>query len=153
MTQAQIVTLINNTVTNNSNLVNGSTTGSLRSIGSSAESSTYKMGEYALAEGRETMASGKYSHAEGLETTANGFYQHVQGKYNIEDTDSKYAHIVGNGESEENRSNAHTIDWEGNSEYLATTSDISNYAYSKSEIDIALNNYINDIATLIGGEA
>jgi hypothetical protein len=27
--------------------------------------------------------------------------QHVQGRYNIEDTAGKYAHIVGNGEKED----------------------------------------------------
>ena len=37
----------------------------------------------------------------------------MQGKYNINDVDDKYAHIVGNGTSNE-RSNAHTIDWNGN---------------------------------------
>lgn len=39
--------------------------------------------------------------------------QHVQGKYNIQDTAGKYAHIVGNGTSTAYRSNAHTLDWEG----------------------------------------
>jgi hypothetical protein len=30
------------------------------------------------------------------------------------DVQGKYAHIVGNGADEDNRSNAHTLDWEGN---------------------------------------
>ena len=30
------------------------------------------------------------------------------------DTENKYAHIVGNGTSNENRSNAYTLDWDGN---------------------------------------
>jgi hypothetical protein len=64
------------------------------------------------AEGNGTTASGSSSHAEGLKTTASSNYQHVQGTYNIEDTDNKYAHIVGNGDYR-NRSNAHTIDWNG----------------------------------------
>ena len=38
----------------------------------------------------------------------------MQGKYNIEDTNNKYAHIVGNGIGENSRSNAHTLDWNGN---------------------------------------
>jgi hypothetical protein len=42
---------------------------------------------------------------------ATGDYSHVQGKYNIPDSSS--AHIVGNG-SEAGRSNAHTLDWDGN---------------------------------------
>ena len=38
----------------------------------------------------------------------------MQGKYNINDTNRKYAHIVGNGTAEDVLSNAHTLDWEGN---------------------------------------
>lgn len=87
-------------------------------------------GEDSHAEGRNTIAKGDYSHAEGSGTEtyimayashAEGFgskassnYQHVQGKYNIEDANDKYAHIVGNGKNDDNRSNAHTLDWNGN---------------------------------------
>lgn len=60
------------------------------------------------------VASGNYAFAEGSGTIASGEAQHVQGKYNIEDTENKYAHIVGNGTNNSARSNAHTIDWEGN---------------------------------------
>ena len=67
----------------------------------------------AHAEGEVCIASGQASHAEGLETLASSDNQHVQGKYNIEDKASKYAHIIGNGE-ENARSNAHTLDWNGN---------------------------------------
>lgn len=66
------------------------------------------------AEGRSTEASGENSHAEGFGTIAAGEHQHAQGKFNIEDTENKYAHIVGNGSSKSSRSNAHTVDWNGN---------------------------------------
>ena len=66
------------------------------------------------AEGYYTTASGDYSHAEGYNTISSSENQHVQGKYNIEDKDNKYAHIVGNGTDDTVRSNAHTLDWEGN---------------------------------------
>lgn len=69
------------------------------------------------AEGESTEAKGGQSHAEGLGTKASGSVQHVQGKYNIEDTENKYAHIVGNGNDSDNRSNAHTVDWDGNAWY------------------------------------
>lgn len=71
-------------------------------------------GEISHAEGSYTTASGSISHAEGWDTVASGEYQHVQGKNNISDTTS--AHIIGNGTGSEdvNRSNAHTIDWNGN---------------------------------------
>lgn len=71
-------------------------------------------GESSHAEGFYTEASGDSSHAEGSNTTALSDCQHVQGKYNIEDTEGKYAHIVGNGSSRDNKSNAHTLDWNGN---------------------------------------
>ena len=45
-------------------------------------------------------------------------YQHVQGQYN--EPDSKLAHIVGNGKSDSNRSNAHTLDWNGNAWFAGT---------------------------------
>ena len=73
-------------------------------------------GESAHAEGQNTKAYGYASHTEGVGTEAYGEAQHVQGKYNIDDTDGRYAHIVGNGTSntEEYASNAHTLDWQGN---------------------------------------
>ena len=73
-------------------------------------------GDYSHAEGRKTTANGDYSHVEGYETIAWGDYSHVEGKYNIENGGT-YAHIVGNGRTVEggiSRSNAHTLDWDGN---------------------------------------
>lgn len=73
---------------------------------------TTASGYYSHAEGVNTTASGYCSHAEGRNTTASGNTQHVQGKYNVRDT--TLAHIVGNGSSDSNKSNAHTLDWQGN---------------------------------------
>ena len=75
--------------------------------------STTASGAYSHAEGTSTTASGNHSHAEGYWTTASGDSQHIQGKYNVEDSQGKYAHIVGNGTSNSSRSNAHTLDWNG----------------------------------------
>lgn len=91
--------------------------------------SSHAEGSYAVAsgitshaEGEGTKAYGKSSHAEGSFTTASSNYQHVQGKYNIEDKSNKYAHIVGNGKSGMERSNAHTLDWKGNGWYAGKLS-------------------------------
>ena len=84
--------------------------------GSSSHAQGYRTtasASYSHAEGGNTVASGAGSHAEGYGTIAKGESQHVQGEYNIEDTSNTYAHIVGNGSSSA-RSNAHTIDWQGN---------------------------------------
>ena len=81
--------------------------------GSHAEGhSTTASGKYSHAECYNTTASGNYSHAEGYCTYAYSVCQHVQGKYNVEDSQNKYAHIVGNG-TDASRSNAHTLDWNG----------------------------------------
>lgn len=78
---------------------------------------TASYGRNSHTEGEETIANGRSSHAEGEGTIANKACQHVQGKYNIQS--SSYAHIVGNGSYDYDsdtitRSNAHTLDWEGN---------------------------------------
>lgn len=70
----------------------------------------------AHAEGIYTYATGAASHAEGYATRADWMGQHAQGKYSVPDVTNTYAHIVGNGTSSQ-KSNAHTIDWEGNSWY------------------------------------
>lgn len=81
---------------------------------------TTASGDYSHAEGYDTTASGEDSHAEGYRTKARGTYQHVQGKFNIEDTNNKYSHIVGNGTNSSSRSNAHTLDWDGNAWFAGT---------------------------------
>lgn len=71
------------------------------------------------SEGYDTTASGNCSHAEGFHTEARGSCQHVRGKYNVVDTEDKYADVVGNGEdtTDDKRSNAYTLDWDGNAWY------------------------------------
>lgn len=75
---------------------------------------------FAHAEGNCTKADAPVSHAEGNCTAAESQFQHVQGRYNVADSAGKYAHIVGNGTSENARSNAHTLDWEGNAWFAGT---------------------------------
>ena len=81
---------------------------------------TRAIGKGSHAEGSYSKTSGQFSHAEGYNTLASSQYQHVQGKYNVEDTASTYAHIVGNGTSDSKRSNAHTVDWNGNGWFAGT---------------------------------
>lgn len=68
------------------------------------------------AEGSYTIAFGDYSHVEGLGTQATKAYQHVQGKYNVIQgvNDTEMAMIIGNGTANNARSNALSIDWDGN---------------------------------------
>lgn len=80
-------------------------------------------GDQAHAEGYSNVASGAVSHAEGRSTIANHWAQHVFGAYNTEDPSTaasnmpgNYVEIVGNGTgtAAADRSNARTLDWNGN---------------------------------------
>lgn len=74
---------------------------------------TTASGYYAHSEGFYTTASGNHSHAEGVCTKASSPNQHVEGKYNVEDTNGTYAHIIGNGPSDSERKNIFTVNWDG----------------------------------------
>ena len=113
---------------------------------SHAEGYKTKAEEFAShAEGKETIASGYASHAEGCGTVAKVNYCHVQGKYSIYQDNNgnplNYAHIVGNGRSNIARSNAHTLDWEGNAWYQGSvTSNGADYAEFFEWLDGNLDN-------------
>lgn len=91
---------------------------------SHAENShTIASGNASHAEGANTQASGHYSHAEGYYTRATHKAQHVFGEFNVLDGSSStasnrgnYVEIVGNGTGASARSNARTLDWNGNEE-------------------------------------
>lgn len=121
---------IQNEISQINNWQNGTTINSIRMTSSTAEDTDpqsenpYVLGEAALAEGKNTKAVGDQSHVQGLGTIANYASQHVFGEYNIPDSiqngssNSKgnYIEIVGNGTGSniQNRSNARTLDWNGN---------------------------------------
>ena len=97
----------------NSSHAEGNTTKASGNYSHAEGRNTTASGNSSHAEGSKTVASGYGSHAEGASTTASSENQHVQGKHNVEDSQNKYAHIVGNGVSNIDRSNAHTLDWNG----------------------------------------
>lgn len=152
----------------NSNLVNGSASGSFRGIDTKEEDGNYTIGSYAFAEGLGTKASGGGAHAEGHNTEASGYYSHAEGcgfgpgdsgsiassycshaegcgttaagyyshsqnygtkaltksqtvigEYNKLDTVTSsnsrgdYAFAIGNGTANTDRSNAFTVEWDG----------------------------------------
>lgn len=96
-----------------------------------------------------TTASGDYSHAEGFCTIASGQHQHAQGRLNL--NNNQYAHIVGNGTiasgdhenyyESQDRSNAHTLTWEGLGWFAqGTTSAGADYAEYFEWLDGNINN-------------
>lgn len=76
---------------------------------------THATGQASHSEGENTIASGLDSHAQGTGTQATGASQHVAGKYNA--TNANFAEIIGNGTADNSRSNARTLDWNGNGWY------------------------------------
>jgi hypothetical protein len=61
-----------------------------------------------------TQDIGINSFAVGNGTVALSENQVVRGRFNEEDNTNQYADIVGNGTSDADRSNAYTLDWDGN---------------------------------------
>lgn len=121
-------------------------------------------GDSSHAEGNETTSSGMFSHVEGYKATSSGMSshaeggdttashaegsntiassesQHVQGKYNIEDNNKKYAHIVGNGEYGK-KSNAHTLDWNGNAWFAGK---VTQEGTPTEDKDLTTKKYVDD---------
>lgn len=82
---------------------------------------TTASGAVATATGSQTVASGSASATFGIQTKANHRAQFVFGAFNEEDASSaesysrgNYVEVVGNGTADDARSNARTLDWEGN---------------------------------------
>lgn len=123
---------------------------------------TKGVGIHTHAEGYKTTARGRYSHTEGLETStglgadashAGGYgtkassqYQTAIGKFNVEDINNQYAFIIGNGSSDNARSNAFTVDWYGNAAATAYNN-ISDIRLKKNieDTDISALDAINAI--------
>ena len=116
-------------------------------------SNTNASGIDAHAEGGSTTASGSYAHAEGSNTTANHKSQHVFGEYNVLDTSTDpstargtYVEIVGKGTSNNARSNARTLDWNGN-ETLAGKLTLG--AAPTANMDAATKQYVDNAMTVV----
>ena len=142
------------TASGSSSHAEGSGTTASGSSSHAEGSGTTASGNFSHAEGNNTTASGNFSHAEGNNTKASSHWQHVQGKYNVEDTAATYAHIVGNGNNS-TRSNAHTLDWDGNAwfasdVYVGSTSGInkdegSQKLATETYVDSMINNALSAI--------
>ena len=131
----------NTTASGENSHAEGSNTTASGIVSHAEGESTIANGIVSHAEGFNTRAGGNSSHAEGFNTRASSGNQHVQGKYNIEDTTGTYAHIVGNGTSDGARSNAHTLDWQGNAWYQGKLSQDGTPTEDK---DLVTKKYVDD---------
>lgn len=148
------------------NIKNGSQSGSLRTTNSEFESALYTIGTNAFAEGFKTQATGLQSHAAGSNsiasgsnsyaggqnTVAKGMNQTSIGKYNTIDQESKYALIIGNGENNLVRSNAMTVDWQGNIKIAGNIENSSNptedsHLTNKAYVDNKIETQVASIVT------
>lgn len=128
---------------------------SLYVFDSTATEATPIYSAYSHAEGRFTIASDRYAHSEGYHTKASGSYSHAQnlytiagyvsqtamGEYNSNKTNTLLE--VGNGTSEQDRSNAFEVYKDGHAE-IQTQGNTDNSVVIKSEI----NNKQDKFATL-----
>jgi len=105
-----------------------------------------------VAVGYQTKASGQYSHAEGYGTKAASANQFVEGKYNVEDSSTVYAHIVGGGTADDARANIGTLDWSGNLVVAGDITDGSNNVLSGKQDTLVSGTNIKTVGgtTILG---
>ena len=90
-------------------------------------------------EGRDNLGLGSNQHIEGWGNIGIRDNVHIDGQYAEIDYEGKYIHITGNGTDDENRSNAHTIDEEGNGWYAK---DVYIKGHTEKDEALTLNKYI-----------
>ena len=87
------------------------------------------LGEYCDCDGGCSLVVGGH-------VNSRGAYQIVTGKYNINDSGSgwslgNFSFIIGNGTSDTSRSNAYTLDWQGNGTFAGTVSSATGADYAE----------------------
>ena len=105
-------------------------------------------GNGSFAAGGFTVAGARCSAALGNGTTANGGNSLVAGKYNVIDTaqaaettgEREFALIIGNGTDANNRSNAMTVDWDGNA---VVAGKLTVGAAPVNAMDVATKQYVD----------
>lgn len=117
-------------------------------------------GQFSHAEGSYCITRKDYSHAQNRGTIASALASTTMGTYNIEDTNAtttthpsgtrgyrQYALIIGNGEDDNNRSNAMTVAWNGNTAIAGTLIQSSDRRL-KEHIDYLGNDAVDFIHNL-----
>lgn len=109
-------------------------------------------------EGQGCIAWHENTHAEGIGTITGNASQHVQGKWNA--YAQNMADIVGNGTDAKHRSNAYTLDWDGNGVYAGKVTvgsgptnnmDVATKQYVDNAISSVTPTLPNASSTVVGG--
>ena len=101
---------------------------------------------FAYGDGAEALAPASSAFGVGTQASTEG--AHVTGTYNLIDNEHKYLHIVGNGSSDI-RSNAHTLDKNGNAWFSGNISgQINGEEISLASLKNLCNTLHNYISTV-----
>lgn len=120
-----------NTASSNNSVAIGSQNTASGHLSMAIGSSNKAYGTYSIALGENSITSGLKSVAMGTGLITIGDYQTALGKFNVDETESDMRNlfVLGNGTDASNRSNAMTVDWEGN---LGLSGGITNLNSSNS---------------------
>ena len=114
------------------------------SIKTSNDSGLDATGDYALAEGGNTLASGFASHAEGSGTTANWFFAHAEGYQTLSNSFATHA------EGYKTTASGAYSHAEG---YQTTANDSSSHAEGENTIASGLQSHSEGLGTTASGQA
>lgn len=113
--------------------------------------STLASGGGSVAMGQKTVANATCSAAIGNNVKATGRAAMAIGQFNVEDTNAedishgggarKYLFIIGNGTADDARSNAMTVDWDGNGIFAGK---LTVGAAPTADMDVATKKYVDD---------
>ena len=124
------------------NILDGNAIGSARTIGA-RDSEGQPLGEYAWAEGKDTIASGQTSHAEGNQTTASGDYSHAEG------AGPKASGAASHAEGDSTTASGNSSHAEG---YITTASGNSSHAEGDNATASGLVSHAEGSATTAQGD-
>ena len=82
--------------------------------------------------------AGPFSTVIGESLVASGNRQIAIGRYNAEDTNDEYILIVGNGTDNQNRSNALTVDWDGNVNTTGSITQNGQPLFQKEDVTVSV---------------
>lgn len=136
---------VNDKIPNNSNIVNGKTTGSLVMINASDGDIMFDPGKNSFSGGEGTLASGSASHTEGYYTLAQGDYSHAEGSISIASGEAAHAEggssvAVGKNSHAEG-TNCRAYDEASHAEGKGTDANSGQHVQGKYNVKDRLGNY------------